>query len=353
MSCSYCELCPSLPSGPGTVFLQSPQPLIKAKVEQALAGATKGEVTSTDQAFFVPSFAEFLSSLLQFSAWTALEKQDTILLFTPGSSFALSPNVEIRTLARWESLTNAGFLIDILSNNRLVSHFHPIWDLPRQTLFGYECLIRGQEANGALIPPSRLFGAAKENRLLFNLDRQARQSALRSAARFPVQTKLFINFVPTAIYDPIFCLESTVGLAHQLGITPDRVVFEVIETEEVDDWNHLEKILTFYRKNGFQIALDDVGSGYSSLNRLVQIRPDIIKIDLEIIRNIERDPVKQSVFRALAAIARENGIKLLAEGVETSEELAFVTNEGADLAQGYLWGPPSAELGVPQFEVHP
>ncbi len=350
MSCSQCELCPSVPSGPGTVFLQAPRPLLKAKVEQAL-GATHAEVTSIDQAFSITSFGEFLDELLKFAAWTKLEKQDTMLLFTPGSSFALSPEVEIRTLASWEALTEARFLTDILTHNRLVSHFHPIWDLSQQTLFGYECLIHGQDEHGALIPPSRLFGAAQENRLLFNLDRQARQSALKTAAGFPSQTKLFINFVPTAIYDPVFCLESTVGLARQLGITPERVVFEVIETEEVDDWNHLEKILTFYRKNGFQIALDDVGSGYSSLNRLVQIRPDIIKIDLEIIRHIERDPVKQSVFRALATIAHENGIQLLAEGVETPEELAFVTQEGAALAQGYLWGPPSAELGSPRFQV--
>ncbi len=321
-----------------------------AKVEKALAGLFPGAEVALSQAFPVESFDEFLNALLSLPIWTLQEKQDTLVLFSPHTNFTLGPDLENRSLAGWESLREARFLTEVLRQDRLVSHFHPIWDLKARTLFGHECLIRGQDEQGVLIPPAKLFGAAQENRLLFNLDRQARQSALKTAAQYPSSTKLFINFVPTAIYDPIFCLESTVGLSRQLGIAPERIVFEVIETEEVEDWHHLERILTFYRKNGFQIALDDVGSGYSSLNRLVQVKPDIIKIDLEIIRGIEKDPVKQSVFRALAKIAQENGIQLLAEGVETAQELAFVTQEGADLAQGYLWGPPSAQLSSFGFE---
>jgi EAL domain-containing protein (putative c-di-GMP-specific phosphodiesterase class I) len=295
--------------------------------------------------FDVPSFPVFLEEFLHQPAWSALEKRDVQLLFLPdGQELNFENSLSARSLTRWESLLNAGFLVDILQNERLVSHFHPIWDLKAQTLFGHECLIRGQDSQGNLVPPGRLFSTASETDLTFNLDRQARQTALKSAAVFDASTKLFINFVPTAIYDPVFCLESTVSLARQLGIAPSRIVFEVIETEEVEDWKHLDEILLFYRKAGFLIALDDVGSGYSSLNRLVQVRPDIIKVDIAIVRDIDRDSIKQSVFRALAQICQESDIKLLAEGIETPSELAYVRDEGADLAQGFLWGPPGPEL---------
>ncbi|NNM67527.1 MAG: EAL domain-containing protein, partial [Spirochaetales bacterium] len=261
-------------------------------------------------------------------------------------------SLSARSLARWEALLNAGFLVDILQNERLVSHFHPIWDLKSQTLFAHECLIRGQDAQGNLVSPGRLFSTAAQTEMTFNLDRQARQTALKTASTLEASTKLFINFVPTAIYDPVFCLESTVALARQLGIAPAQIVFEVIETEEVEDWKHLDEILLFYRKAGFLIALDDVGSGYSSLNRLVQVRPDIIKVDIAIVRGIDRDSIKQSVFRALMQICRESGIKLLAEGIETPSELAYVRDEGADLAQGFLWGPPVPELALNSFGEH-
>ena len=238
MSCNRCEVCHGVPGGSGRVFLHSPTPVLQTKLDGLVRSA--GAVPSPDtRDFEVASFSEFLERFLKQPSWSALEKRDVQALFLPtGQELNFENSLETRSLARWESLLNAGFLVDILQNERLVSHFHPIWDLKTQTLFGHECLIRGRDSAGNLISPGRLFSTASETDLTFNLDRQARQSALKAAASFDGTTKLFINFVPTAIYDPVFCLETTVSLAHQLGITPDRIVFEVIETEEVEDWKH-------------------------------------------------------------------------------------------------------------------
>jgi EAL domain-containing protein (putative c-di-GMP-specific phosphodiesterase class I) len=119
-------------------------------------------------------------------------------------------------------------------------------------------------------------------------------------------------------------------------------VFEVVESEQIRDEDHLKDIVDYYRAKGFRIALDDVGSGYSSLNLLVALEPDVIKVDLKIIRDIDKLPANQAVFQALAGIAAQTGALLLAEGVETAAELDWCRAHGASLAQGYFWGPPVA-----------
>lgn len=124
---------------------------------------------------------------------------------------------------------------------------------------------------------------------------------------------------------------------------PSSIVFEVVESYKVDDLKHLRSILDFYREKGFKTALDDVGNGYMNLSTIIQLGADIIKIDLEIIRNIHQDSLKQSIFDALVNIAQKNNIVVLAEGVETYEELEYVKTHGAELAQGYLISKPLPE----------
>ena len=133
--------------------------------------------------------------------------------------------------------------------------------------------------DGTLMYPDVLFTKSKRNDHNFKLDRLCRESALKTAATKKIAQKVFINFIPTSIYDPKFCLKSTEKWAKQLEFDPSQIVFEVVETEKVSDQNHLKKILEYYREKGFQIALDDVGEGYSSLNMLIELEPDIIKVD--------------------------------------------------------------------------
>jgi EAL domain-containing protein (putative c-di-GMP-specific phosphodiesterase class I) len=233
---------------------------------------------------------------------------------------------------------------DILENNSLTAHFQPIVDMKTNKIFAYEALTRGVLPNGDLMYPDVLFKKSERNDTNFVLDRMCRETALKTTAVKKIDAKVFINFIPTSIYDPQFCLASTVKWAKQLEFDPKNIVFEVVETQNVKDKEHLKTILNYYRKEGFLIALDDVGEGYSSLNMIIDIKPDIIKVDRNIIENIDKDTMKQSIYRALRTICIENGIKLLAEGVETPYELEKVKEIGVDYAQGYYFAKPSAEI---------
>ncbi|MBY0540864.1 MAG: EAL domain-containing protein [Campylobacterales bacterium] len=233
---------------------------------------------------------------------------------------------------------------DIIENSSLTAHFQPIIDIQTNKIFAYEALTRGVLPNGELMYPDVLFSKSTRNDMNFTLDRMCRETALKTTAVKKIDAKVFINFIPTSIYDPEFCLASTVKWAKQLDFDPKNIVFEVVETQNVKDKEHLKNILNFYRKKGFLIALDDVGEGYSSLNMIIDIKPDIIKVDRNIIENIDKDPMKQSIYKALRTICVDNNIKILAEGVETPYELEKVKEIGVDYAQGYYFAKPSSEI---------
>ena len=248
-----------------------------------------------------------------------------------------------KSLQRYINLIDDKEFFDIVNNESFTSHFQPIIDVHAKEIFGYEALIRGVMEDGTLMYPDKLFAKSQRNGMNFKLDRLCRESALKTAAVKKISQKVFINFIPTSIYDPEFCLNSTVKWASQLEFDPKNIVFEVVETEHVQDQAHLKKILTYYREQGFQIALDDVGEGFSNLNMLIDLKPDIIKIDRNIISGIDKDDMKLSVYKALYDIAQKNGIKILAEGVETPYEIETIKGIGVDYVQGYYYAKPQAE----------
>jgi EAL domain-containing protein (putative c-di-GMP-specific phosphodiesterase class I) len=213
---------------------------------------------------------------------------------------------------------------DIIENSSLTAHFQPIIDMQTNKIFAYETLTRGVLPDGTLMCPDVSFKKSARNDMNFTLDRMCRESALKTTAVKKIDAKVFINFIPTSIYDPEFCLASTVKWAKQLEFDPKNIVFEVVETQDVKDKEHLKSILNYYRDKGFLIALDDVGERYSSLNMIIDIKPDIIKVDRNIIENIDKEPMKQSIYKAPRGICLDNGIKILAEGVETLYELEKV-----------------------------
>ncbi|KJF17526.1 EAL domain-containing protein [Acidithrix ferrooxidans] len=227
-----------------------------------------------------------------------------------------------------------------LENKRIETHFQPVVEIASQQLHGFEALSRGRNETGEIISPTVLFEYARANDAVFFLDRLARETAIRTAAELELPGRIFINFLPNAIYDPRQCLRTTLEIADEANFDPSRIVFEVTETERIEDMDHLGRIFDYYRHNGFKVALDDVGSGYAGLNTLIDLSPDIIKVDREIIIDIDRNPLKQSIFRGLATAAREQGIEVVAEGIETKEEFAFVAKNGATLAQGFLFAKP-------------
>jgi len=257
--------------------------------------------------------------------------------------FSIHSILLAKPLQRYLNLIEDQAFFDIVNSESITSHFQPIIDMRTNTIYGYEALARGVKADGSLMYPDELFAKSKRNDFNFRLDKLCRESALKTAATKKVHQKVFINFIPTSIYDPEFCLASTQKWANQLEFDPSQIIFEVVETELVKDQKHLKSILEYYREKGYKIALDDVGEGYSSLNMLIELEPDIIKVDRNIIDGIDKNPLKQSVYRALYNLAREHKIEVLAEGVETAAELEMVQSIGVDYVQGYYFAKPSAE----------
>ena len=277
------------------------------------------------------------------SKLTAEERNSTRALFKEGLSEPgfedFSRVVSLGELIAW---AESGWLIDLLDQERMTSFFQPIVKAtdPSQVV-AHEALLRGLGEAGEILSPGRMLGAAKATGLLFQLDRAARMTAIQEFIKCDLASLIFINFTPTAIYDPVNCLASTVKLIHEIGLQPQRVVFEVVESEEVKDLPHLANIMKFYREAGFGVALDDLGSGYGSLNLLSELRPDYVKLDMGLVRGVDSDPFKAIIADRLLSMAKDLGVKTVVEGVETKEELSWSQEHGADLIQGYLLAKPA------------
>ena len=285
-----------------------------------------------------------VAKICQGTGWSTAEQEGIMAMLrnsTEPLSFADMRGV--KPLSQLAAISESSEITNIIRNKAFTSYFQPIIDLEAGEIYGYEALLRGIRDDGSILPPNQILDTARRGDMLFYLDRAARETALKTATAKRIDKKVFINFLPTAIYNPQNCLIDTVRLATQLEFDPKNIVFEVVETEQISDTQHLKKILDFYKNHGFMVALDDVGSGYSSLIMLTQIQPDIIKIDRDIISGIDSNSFKQSIFGALMKVATDHGITVLAEGVETLPEAEWVKENGAHLAQGYFWAKPSAE----------
>jgi EAL domain-containing protein (putative c-di-GMP-specific phosphodiesterase class I) len=216
---------------------------------------------------------------------------------------------------------------------------------------GYEALLRARTSTGELMPQA-MFAAAEQAGWLHILDRVGRTTALRGAAGWLGNALLFVNFLPTTIYRPQVCLATTERAAELAGLRLDQLVFEVTESEQVTDLHHLEEVFAYYRERGCKVALDDLGAGYSSLNMLVRLRPDVVKLDKEIVQRLP-EQVSQSIVSAVVDITHGYGGQVLAECVETAEQAAVARDLGVDLGQGWFFGRPEERMGLPGTEPAP
>ncbi len=271
------------------------------------------------------------------------ELHDTRTLYMKrGSEVGASDLARVKTLGAFTASVEAVWLKEMMEADRLTTHFQPIINTGNGRVFAYECLLRGIGEDGNLVAPGRIFEAAREAGMLFDLDRAARIKAIEEAARHDMDSYVFINFNPTSIYDPVYCLKSTMQAIERSGIDRSRIVFEVTESDEVRDTDHLYNTLAFYRNAGFKVALDDLGAGYSSLNLLARLRPDFVKLDMYLAHDVESDPYKAMVASRLMDLARDLEVRIVAEGIETEEQWRWFHNAGADFMQGYFFARPAS-----------
>lgn len=348
--CNRCEILPNALPETGVLYIAPPAPPVTASI----CGFLRRSQIPYSQPYpdiyeirlgpgvLVKLVAEHLSELSQ------QELNDTkCLLVEEGAAPTVPDMVRMQPLSGLLARIQGDWLLELLREDRLRTVFQPVVEAADASrIYGYECLIRGLGSAGELIPPTEMFRLAKSADLLFHLDRLTRLSVIRDVIRSAIDVCVFINFVPSAVYVPQYCLESTVTALSKSGIPNSRVVFEVVETDDVRDIKHLVNVLSYYRENGFRIALDDLGAGYSSLRLLYHLKPDFIKVDADLIRHVDQDEYKANIAANLLDLARKLGIKSIAEGVETHEEWDWVKAHGADYMQGFLFAKPDIKPPV-------
>ncbi|TDV52608.1 EAL domain-containing protein (putative c-di-GMP-specific phosphodiesterase class I) [Pseudomonas graminis] len=214
--------------------------------------------------------------------------------------------------------------------------YQPIVDVRDRSVFAHEALVRGVNGEGALSVLNRVDDTNR-----YRFDQLCRTRAISTAARLGVDEYLSINFLPNAVYRPELCIRSTLEAARAHHFPLDRLIFETVETEHLCDNSHLTNILREYRQFGFKTAIDDFGAGHSGLTLLADFQPDLIKLDMALVRNVHLDPARQAIVRGIVTMCTDLNVTVIAEGIEQAGERDFLADCGIYLMQGYWFAKPA------------
>lgn len=214
--------------------------------------------------------------------------------------------------------------------------FQPIVDVHARTVFAHEALVRGADGSSA---ETVLAAVGPENQYAF--DQACRVRALECAVEARLPALVSINFLPNAVYNPDHCLRATLAAAERVDWPLSKIIFEVTEHEEITDHRHLLTILRRYRERGFLTAIDDFGAGYAGLNLLADFQPDLLKLDIGLVRDIHVDRNRQRIVSHMVHLCEELAVRVIAEGVETAGESAALLDMGIVLQQGFFFARPA------------
>jgi EAL domain-containing protein (putative c-di-GMP-specific phosphodiesterase class I) len=286
--------------------------------------------------FRIESGAEAAIKGLQ-SSMSEVERADVRVSRERGSALMAAS-----TLAAFGRRLETEWFDLALRNDSFTIFFQPIVDTRGMNVFAHECLIRlfaDRPYNGGEIVEAAV---ARGSVHLF--DSYARRLSIKKAGeQFIPGSKVFINFMPSSIYDPAFCMASAKEEMLRTTLKPEDIVFEVVESEEVQDVRHLQKICDYYRREGFGFALDDVGTGSNSLQMVCDLKPDYIKLDKSLISRVS-DPMYKAVIGKVSEFALQFGLTTIAEGIETADTCETLNEMGISLMQGYYFGKPAAQM---------
>lgn len=216
--------------------------------------------------------------------------------------------------------------------------YQPIVDVLTREVFSHEALIRGARNEPAYQVLSQIDDATK-----YQFDQTSRIAAIGLAASLGLRTHLNVNILPGSLFSPSVSIDATLEAASRSRLPIERLVLEVTESEAIADHAKFAGLLNVYRGMGLKVAIDDFGAGISGLNLLADFQPDQIKIDMNLVRHIERDGPRQAIVRAIMQVCEDLGIDVIAEGVETYQEYAWFADQGVRLFQGYLFAKPGFE----------
>lgn len=234
-------------------------------------------------------------------------------------------------------------LIQILRNKSIRTVYQPIVSLDNGHILGYEALSRGP-CDSFFESPGNLFDAAEHFNRLWELELLCRTKALENARELPTGKLLFINVNPEIIKDRKFKKGSTKDYISKFGMNPSNIIFEITEKTAVSDYKSFRKTIENYISQGYKIAIDDTGAGYSGLRLLTETRPQYIKIDMALVRDIDKESIKQELMKTFYSFAKITNMQLIAEGIETVNELNTLIDIGVQYGQGYFFQRPAAEF---------
>ncbi|GGA30173.1 EAL domain-containing protein [Paenibacillus physcomitrellae] len=236
----------------------------------------------------------------------------------------------------------------IVRGRKLTSYFQPIFHLQNNDCLGFEVLNRPPISSH--FPTTESFydfiGYTDQ---VFAFERFCRELSLERFKKAAVDSSakdavIFLNVHPEVLSDSNYRSGETLQLLSRFGFSPEQIVFELTERQAVQDYDAFERILSHYRSQGFRIAIDDAGSGYNSLKAIVSLKPEFIKLDKSLIRDVYRQPNQRKVVKLLQEFAEASGTHIIAEGIESTDEISYLRSEGIEYGQGYALGRPETKL---------
>jgi diguanylate cyclase (GGDEF)-like protein len=238
-------------------------------------------------------------------------------------------------------------LDDIIKNENISTVYQPIISLVDGKIIGYEALSRGPSSS-ILQSPDKLFEAAYNYNRTWDLELLCRVKAIERASGLDSDKFLFINVDPHIFRDDKFKKGFTKEFLAKHNMSPESIIFEITEKTCIDDYKSFKAALDNYVEQGYKIAIDDTGSGYSGLKMLSETKPHYVKIDMDLIRNVNEDTFKQSLLECFVKLSEVTNMKLIAEGIETEAELTTLINLGVYAGQGYFLSRPAGKfLDIP------
>jgi EAL domain-containing protein (putative c-di-GMP-specific phosphodiesterase class I) len=236
---------------------------------------------------------------------------------------------------------------ELLLGEQVRTVFQPVVDLRTGGVLGWEALSRGPSGTDQQAPLN-MFQAAADADLVFELDRHCRNTALATAAKaIPPDAKLFINMFPSSMYDPDLQGAALIQTIGKLGLGPGRIVLEISEKYAIENYTLFVEALKNFTDMGFEVAVDDIGAGYSGLEKIAHLNPRYLKLDMQLVKDIDQSYIRREMTRAVKDFAGKADAAVIAEGIEREGELVAVKEMGIEYGQGYLLGRPADTFQAP------
>jgi EAL domain-containing protein (putative c-di-GMP-specific phosphodiesterase class I) len=217
--------------------------------------------------------------------------------------------------------------------------FQPIVHLGRRQVFGYEALLRSDEPS--LSAPGPFLAAAEALGCVPELGARARLLAANAFQAAPASAALFVNLHSRELLDPVLYDGDA-----ELSRCAQRVVLEITERSSLEDVEDVQERVQALRKLGFRIAVDDLGAGYSGLSSVAVLEPEVVKLDMSLVRDVHRSPIRQRIVEAVTSMCNQVGVLVIAEGVESLAEQESLRSSGCELLQGYLFAVPARSVDL-------